>query len=342
LWKETAMSINLSGPEKFKWPLKSTKSGFTLIELLVVIAIIALLAAILFPVFASAREKARQANCESNLKQIALGLMQYTQDFDEQLPGATVTTTDPGMGWISQAGGYFGGSYGSKSGGNNSADVFLCPDDQTQADGTYVVQSYALNANTVALDKYDPNQFVQTSQFTAPAKSVLLFEILGSWYAPGAPTDHTSIAGDGHYLFGGVTYYSRYATGYLGAQGQPTSSGSCSDWYNGDAANAAAGGCAGATTYSPGGMGATAPFSNTGYLAPAVGRHNGGSNFAFCDGHVKWLQGNKVSAWGNAEYPTCNENNVPAVTGCSAMGTTSAGTSGNINGVPAAATFSIY
>ncbi len=62
--------------------------GFTLIELLVVIAIIAILAAILFPVFARAREKARQASCSSNLKQIALGALMYAQDYDERtLPG---------------------------------------------------------------------------------------------------------------------------------------------------------------------------------------------------------------------------------------------------------------
>ncbi|MBD3292375.1 MAG: prepilin-type N-terminal cleavage/methylation domain-containing protein [Armatimonadia bacterium] len=60
------------------------KRGFTLIELLVVIAIIAILAAILFPVFARAREKARQTSCLSNLKQIALGALMYAQDYDER------------------------------------------------------------------------------------------------------------------------------------------------------------------------------------------------------------------------------------------------------------------
>ncbi len=61
------------------------RKGFTLIELLVVIAIIAILAAILFPVFARAREKARQSSCLSNVKQIALGVLMYAQDYDERL-----------------------------------------------------------------------------------------------------------------------------------------------------------------------------------------------------------------------------------------------------------------
>ena len=63
-----------------------TRKGFTLIELLGVIAIIAILAAMLFPVFARARDNARKANCLSNQKQIGLALMQYTQDWDEMYP----------------------------------------------------------------------------------------------------------------------------------------------------------------------------------------------------------------------------------------------------------------
>jgi len=72
------------------------QKGFTLIELLVVIAIIAILAAILFPVFAKAREKARQTQCMSNLKQLGLATLQYAEDYDERMPFGTVNGGDSG------------------------------------------------------------------------------------------------------------------------------------------------------------------------------------------------------------------------------------------------------
>jgi len=74
------------------------RKGFTLIELLVVIAIIAILAAILFPVFARAREKARQTSCLSNLKQVGTALLMYAQDNDERLP-ASYQWVDPPNNW---------------------------------------------------------------------------------------------------------------------------------------------------------------------------------------------------------------------------------------------------
>src|SRR4028118_1205764 len=76
------------------------KKGFTLIELLVVIAIIVILAAILFPVFARARENARRTSCLSNIKQVGLGIMQYTQDYDEMYPATNDNTAEYALGRI--------------------------------------------------------------------------------------------------------------------------------------------------------------------------------------------------------------------------------------------------
>jgi len=70
--------------------MEMKKHGFTLIELLVVIAIIAILAAILFPVFSRARENARKATCQNNCKQLGMAMLQYVQDYDETFPGRAV------------------------------------------------------------------------------------------------------------------------------------------------------------------------------------------------------------------------------------------------------------
>jgi prepilin-type N-terminal cleavage/methylation domain-containing protein/prepilin-type processing-associated H-X9-DG protein len=85
--------------------LSTRRRGFTLIELLVVIAILGILAAILFPVFAQARERARQTSCLSNMKQIALAVQMYTQDYDGRVPICNDNTTpspadDTGYWWV--------------------------------------------------------------------------------------------------------------------------------------------------------------------------------------------------------------------------------------------------
>ena len=83
-------------------PTNQKIPAFTLIELLVVIAIIAILAAILFPVFARARENARRSSCLSNMKQIGLGIIQYAQDYDETFPPARTTLTSVSWRWMIQ------------------------------------------------------------------------------------------------------------------------------------------------------------------------------------------------------------------------------------------------
>ena len=105
---------------------RKTRSAFTLIELLVVIAIIAILAAILFPVFARARENARRSSCQSNLKQIALGIKQYTQDYDEKFPNQVVgggSATNPPVGWADEIQPYL-----------KSTQIYQCPSENTPPD----------------------------------------------------------------------------------------------------------------------------------------------------------------------------------------------------------------
>lgn len=99
---------------------QNTVRAFTLIELLVVIAVIAVLAAILFPVFARARENARRASCLSNVKQLGLGALMYSQDYDEKLPSSYSGGPDDGVSftWIQQIQPYV-----------RSQQLFFCPSD---------------------------------------------------------------------------------------------------------------------------------------------------------------------------------------------------------------------
>src|SRR5207249_4113903 len=119
------------------------KPGFTLIELLVVIAIIAILAAILFPVFAQARDKARQATCLSNGKQIGLGMMMYAQDYDE-----TFCPTRFQNGGCTSSGSAIGGSQWNMKilPYTKNEQIFACPADFTKQTGERQTRSYVMVA----------------------------------------------------------------------------------------------------------------------------------------------------------------------------------------------------
>ncbi len=157
------------------------RKGFTLIELLVVIAIIAILAAILFPVFARARENARRASCQSNMKQLGLGIMQYTQDYDEQNPrGSFDYPLRDGQGratWDTAIYPY-----------TKSAQILQCPSDtrSTISDPGYgdmavAVPGYASKGTrSYSIAQYTSG--VALSQIAAPALTVQLGERINLTY----------------------------------------------------------------------------------------------------------------------------------------------------------------
>ena len=238
--------------------------GFTLIELLVVIAIIAILAAILFPVFAKAREKARQASCQSNEKQIGLALLQYVQDNDEAFPQGLIAGATPRPGTGDNCTGAGVGWAGTTVPYTKSAQLFKCPDDSSAGS---LATSYGLN-------EYLAGQTLAT--LAAPATTVLCFEVTGD-------SAHISAVDEG--TSNGVANWTASAVG----DGWPDP-----QYQSNDIADVV--NCPG------GGYGNCSLVKNPGYGAgPALGgqyaRHDpqssvllGGSEYLLADGHVKFLR----------------------------------------------------
>ncbi len=138
--------------------------GFTLIELLVVIAIIAILAAILFPVFQKVRENARRTSCLSNEKQLGLAFIQYNQDFNERFPCASAVvpgSTGYPNGWANMIYPYV-----------KSVGLYGCPDDPVAAPKI----SYSMNYAIWNHNNGNPDNGQKLARITAPASTVLLYE----------------------------------------------------------------------------------------------------------------------------------------------------------------------
>jgi prepilin-type N-terminal cleavage/methylation domain-containing protein len=250
-----------------RYSRKST-AGFTLIELLVVIAIIAILAAILFPVFAQAREKARAISCLSNTKEVGLAVLQYVQDYDESMPSGVYSPTVylPGLAWAGQTYPYM-----------KNAQVYKCPDDSTANIAASSV-SFAKYASSYVYNYNIPRYAVALAALDAPASTVLAGEIRGDVAEVSAPNEWsgTGLPAGGYLQSAasdGLTTLVCEPDGIVPTNVQLDT------------------GVLGGWQYH------TPPFSNIWYLRSTLGgRHTDGANYIAGDGHAKWLKPNAVSA----------------------------------------------
>jgi len=197
-------------------PKFSQKHAFTLIELLVVIAIIAILAAILFPVFARARESARRASCLSNLKQIGLGIMMYVQDYDEKYPAANITieqTPPNGYYWGSGTGWFWQQTIYPYT---KDLNILRCPSATLQlsdaADGPrYYAYNYGANMMIMRDGRYfpggssagsNPKPPVSMAAINSASTTYLIMD--GGYYRMDPPHIVTSASGWGWLPGGGA------------------------------------------------------------------------------------------------------------------------------------------
>jgi len=269
-----------------------TRSAFTLIELLVVIAIIAILAAILFPVFAQAREKARAVSCLSNVKQLATGIIMYTQDYDEIMPYWNFSNSADGFGgngvftsW------WFNATYPYVK----SVQILRCPDDNTNL--TPRTWWPAAGWTHESPDQWGINPALYDAQLSyGMTETMMCGEINGNWGAASSaialaslnkPAETLALA-DVFGMTGGTIYNGNGDWGNLPDANNPNDPRHNCIIYKVAYANQGA-----SDLMSP--YGNEDPCTQTPSAWDGLTRHSLGSNIAFCDGHAKWLRNSKIT-----------------------------------------------
>ncbi|MFQ6097060.1 MAG: DUF1559 domain-containing protein [Armatimonadota bacterium] len=222
--------------------MSRSKDGFTLIELLVVIAIIAILAAILFPVFARAREKARQTSCLSNVRQLAMAVHMYVSDYEAYPLHSHKEQGNPGWRWMLMLLPYV----------RNEA-IYRCPSSHPgPVDLTSSSQTYGYNYQYLGNGRNPtgsgPALLVGDSEVRFPAQTIAIADSAGL-----------------------ARYLGTISEGKSGYSIDPPLPNPIFGAY----------------------YGGTADRGDRALTAP---RHNEGANFAFCDGHAKWLRLEAVNA----------------------------------------------
>ena len=241
--------------------MNSQKRGFTLIELLVVIAIIAILAAILFPVFSRAREQARKTACLSNMKQLGTALMMYAQDWDETLPfWRTACHNDPnyppgGLLWTEQLYPYI-----------KNWEVFQCPS-AAQTNGEWMAGCYpgawgGRPQNNI-ICHYGYNELISNTNGGWP-QPPCNGSVGGAKLATLAAPSETVVIGDSP-----SSVFAPWSIAYGGINFRLAMANTC------------------------------CPQNKEPDLQRALekfARHQGGSNLVFADGHAKWYKGDQIKS----------------------------------------------
>lgn len=240
--------------------IRHRRRGFTLIELLVVIAIIAILAAILFPVFAQAREAARKASCTSNMKQVGLGILMYVQDYDETFPWSHNPKTSPDMkAWYDVVEPYVKvGTSGAAVGWDRKKVAFYtCPSffnqDIPRLPGDPAPPSFSVAPDPAA--SYSANGNLMPSQNATsgwfPARQMVMLASISQASQVVMACHNPSTGTGGRFMTGGDDV----TTGCLGPEAD------------------------------------TVPAWNSGIYCAGRFQHNKGSIYLLADGHAKWFRG---------------------------------------------------